>query len=271
MNDTDQPYFLSTRLYNSLLRETKTHAKNPNRAGAEHLLNPAVIRQALADGSIYGWRNIGPKSIAQIKQWLADQPPAQPTEEYMTSNPTITDIIASLTRRGFITEPNYFNAQEVQTQLDAVIEEIGEVARLLRRHRQARQDLHPTELALETTDVVIAAVCLLARSAGPHAPGFVAAKLTADEVEASRAPRLAAFRSHARSVRTDPRQQELTHGPLRRNHRSLQRSLTRRNRAHPRTLRRNRLHVRLGHTARRHQLRRRRAPLSHCPAAAREG
>ena len=69
----------------------------------------------------------------------------------------------------------------MQTQLDAVLEELGEVARLLRRQRQARQDLHPTELAIETADVVIAAVCLFAQAAGAHAPGFIAAKLAADE------------------------------------------------------------------------------------------
>ena len=99
----------------------------------------------------------------------------------MTSNPTINDIIASLTQRGFIAEPNFFDTQDVQTQVDAVIEEIGEVARLLRRHRQARQALDPTELATEAADVVIAAVCLFARSAGPNAPAFIAAKLTADD------------------------------------------------------------------------------------------
>ena len=94
----------------------------------------------------------------------------------MTSDPTITDIIDSLTRRGFLLEkPQHFDfdVERVQTQLDAVIEELGEIARLLRRQRQARQDLRlDRSLAIETADVVIAAVCLFAHAAGAHAPGF---------------------------------------------------------------------------------------------------
>ena len=74
MNDNDQPEILSTRLYNSLMRATKAQTRDERGdripPGAAHLLDPAVIRRAVEDGSIYGWRNIGPKSIAQIKRWL---------------------------------------------------------------------------------------------------------------------------------------------------------------------------------------------------------
>jgi NTP pyrophosphatase (non-canonical NTP hydrolase) len=185
MTDTNQQPALSTKLYNALMRETKTPIYHEPDCqpytDTPHLLNPAIIRRALADGAIYGWRGIGPKSIEQIKKWLGDPPPAQPTEEHMTSDPTVTDIIRSLTRRGFIRKPNYFDAERIQTQLDAVIEELGEVARMLRRARQARQALDDQALCIETADVVIAAVCLFAHAAGSRAPAFVAEKLAADD------------------------------------------------------------------------------------------
>ena len=187
MNNTDQPYFLSTRLYNSLLRgsQAQTYSEREYQPYPDtpHLLNPAIIRRALADGSLYGWRNIGPKSVAEIKLWLADQPtlpPTRPTEETMT-DPTVTDIITSLTRCGFIADPNYFDTQNVQTQVNAVVEKIGEVARLLRRHRQAHQTLNILDLNEATADVVTAAVCLFALTAGNRAPAFIAAKLNADD------------------------------------------------------------------------------------------
>ena len=185
MTDTDQQPALSTRLYGTLMRNTRDPIyREPEfqpYTDTPHLLNPAIIRRALADGTLYGWRGIGPKSIEQIKQWLGDPPPTQPTEEHMTSDPTITDIVRSLTYRGFIPELNYFDAQGVQTQVDAVIEELGEVARMLRRARQARQALDIVDLSTETADVVIAAVCLFVRTAGSRAPAFIAAKLAADD------------------------------------------------------------------------------------------
>ena len=82
MTDTDQQPALSTKLYNALMRETKTPIYHEPDCqpytDTPHLLNPAIIRRALADGAIYGWRGIGPKSIEQIKQWLGD-PPTSPT------------------------------------------------------------------------------------------------------------------------------------------------------------------------------------------------
>ena len=192
-----------------------------------------------------------------------------------TYNLSIAEIIASLEVRGFLdwsTRRINLDVQQVQLQLNAVMEELGELARVLRRHGQGRAPINHDELAVEAADIVIAAVCLFAvvatTAAGMDTDEILIAKLRSDE---ARRVRLAALRVDARTVRTDPRRQELTHGPLRRNHRSPKRPLTRRNRTHPRTLWRNRLHVRLGYAARRDQLRRRRAPLSHCPAAAREG
>lgn len=94
---------------------------------------------------------------------------------------TIMDIIWSLEQRGFIASPNWFSSSRVQTQVDAVIEELGEVARLMRRHAQGREDLDIDRLAAEAADVVIASVCLLACAVGVQADRVIVAKLERDE------------------------------------------------------------------------------------------
>jgi len=97
-------------------------------------------------------------------------------------NTSIQDIMASLARRGFIQLHSIgYDADAMQTQIDAVIEELGEVARLMRRVRQRRDVLDIDKLAEESADVVIAAVCLLAQVAGDGAPLVIADKLADDD------------------------------------------------------------------------------------------
>ena len=92
---------------------------------------------------------------------------------------TINDILASLERRGFY--GGSIDRNKAGVQVFAVAEELGEVARMLRRHEQGVQELPPTKLAIECCDVVIAAVCLLGQVAGITSSGLLRAKLAADE------------------------------------------------------------------------------------------
>lgn len=94
---------------------------------------------------------------------------------------TISQIMLSLVKRGFLPAHALFDAAAVQEQHNAVIEEIGEVARHLRRAAQRRTPLSPQTLTEEAADVVIAAVALLARCAGHEAEQAIAQKLQADE------------------------------------------------------------------------------------------
>lgn len=91
---------------------------------------------------------------------------------------TIDEILASLERRGFY---GGIDRNAAPVQVMAVAEELGEVARMLRRHAQGVQELSNTKLAIEAADVVIAAVCLLGLCAGSTAGGIVRAKCNADE------------------------------------------------------------------------------------------
>ena len=106
----------------------------------------------------------------------------------MNNNPTynvsIAEIIASLEVRGFLawsTRRINLDVQQVQLQLDAVMEELGELARVLRRHGQGRAPINHDELAVEAADIVIAAVCLFANAAGMDTDRILIAKLRADE------------------------------------------------------------------------------------------
>lgn len=92
----------------------------------------------------------------------------------------IDDITASLQRRGFYAGKVDLDAAGVQVW--AVMEELGEVARMLRRHAQGVNGLNTTKLTTEAADVVIAAVCLLAQCAGEDASTVVADKLARDEL-----------------------------------------------------------------------------------------
>lgn len=96
-------------------------------------------------------------------------------------NISVDNIMDSLERRGFIPQEPWLDVQAVQTQVDAVLEELGEVARILRRDRQGREQLDIAKLANEGADLVIASVCLLSRIAGYAASEVIADKLAADE------------------------------------------------------------------------------------------
>lgn len=91
---------------------------------------------------------------------------------------TIDQIIDSLHRRGFYTGPS---VDAMQTQVDTVIEELGEVARGLRRYRQGVAGMRDAMLGNEAADVVIAAVCLGAATCGSQLSAVIAAKLEEDE------------------------------------------------------------------------------------------
>lgn len=93
---------------------------------------------------------------------------------------TIFDIEESLRRRGFL-EDSGNPAWLCQVQLNAVIEELGEVARKLRRHEQGVLELCWPDLMRETADVVISAVCLHAYAAGNLSSQVISEKLAADE------------------------------------------------------------------------------------------
>ena len=94
---------------------------------------------------------------------------------------TVNAIIESLLRRGFIDTDHLFDPEAMQTQVDAVIEELAEVARYLRRHRQRGDPLDIDKLSKEAADTVIAATCLLTYVAGFAAPVVVSMTLAADE------------------------------------------------------------------------------------------
>ena len=91
---------------------------------------------------------------------------------------TIDDILASLSRRGFYVG---LDTEQASVQVFAVAEELGEVARKLRRDAQGVQAIDPVALANEAADVVIAAVCLLGACAGTESGRFVHNKMVSDE------------------------------------------------------------------------------------------
>ena len=91
---------------------------------------------------------------------------------------TIDEVLASLERRGFYVGLDYDRAA---VQVFAVAEELGEVARKLRRDAQGVQPIDPVALATEAADVVIAAVCLLGACAGRESARFVHNKAAIDE------------------------------------------------------------------------------------------
>ncbi len=91
---------------------------------------------------------------------------------------TIDEILASLARRGFYAGIDHDIAA---VQVLAVAEELGEVARKLRRDAQGVQAVDAVALATEAADVVIAAVCLLGACAGKESARFVYNKAAMDE------------------------------------------------------------------------------------------
>jgi predicted nucleic acid-binding protein len=101
-----------------------------------------------------------------------------------TYNVSIAEIIASLEVRGFLawsTRRINLDVQQVQLQLDAVMEELGRLAGVLRRQGQGHAPINHDELAVEAADIVIAAVCLFANAAGMDTDEILIAKLRSDE------------------------------------------------------------------------------------------
>ena len=93
---------------------------------------------------------------------------------------TIDTVLASLAQRGFY--DHHIDHDQATVQVLAVTEELGEVARMLRRHEQGVAELDPVALATEAADVAIAAICLLGQCAGEASSRFVSAKIKADEM-----------------------------------------------------------------------------------------
>lgn len=97
------------------------------------------------------------------------------------NNLTINDVVASLIRRGFASD-ELGTPMEVTIQVMAVLEELGEVARHLRRFFQGvAPTLDPVVVPQESIDVMIAAICLANRANGDRLSGHVALKLEMDE------------------------------------------------------------------------------------------
>lgn len=96
----------------------------------------------------------------------------------MTVDVSLGEIIASLRARGFAKDEATF--EDAMVQVMAVDEELGEVARYLRRVAQNRQMPDPVKLREEAADVVIAAVCLLYNIAGLEAAAAISEKLQRD-------------------------------------------------------------------------------------------
>ncbi len=96
---------------------------------------------------------------------------------------TIDEILESLLRRGFYdpTQVEFSWKETAQTQVDAVLEELAEVARELRRDRQDVVLAKKLDLAREAADVVVAAVCLLGAIAGPESSAVIVSKMAEDE------------------------------------------------------------------------------------------
>lgn len=89
-------------------------------------------------------------------------------------------IVQSLVRRGFIgLDAGSFD--DAMTQLMAVVEEAGEVARLMRRTRQGAGEADRAVLQQESVDLLITTVALAWIACGLDLGAVILAKLTADE------------------------------------------------------------------------------------------
>lgn len=91
---------------------------------------------------------------------------------------SIEEILESLQVRGF------YNGQDIDAlmiQVYAVQEELGEVARKLRRWRNGTERLDLTELAIECADVAIASVCLAGAACGDSISEVMRTKMRSDE------------------------------------------------------------------------------------------
>lgn len=92
----------------------------------------------------------------------------------------VEEIVISLARRGF-TSGMLHGHEDQATQVLAVDEELGEVARMLRRIRQGVDAVDRQQLADEAVDVLIAATCLASMACGPDLGRIISAKLARDE------------------------------------------------------------------------------------------
>lgn len=92
---------------------------------------------------------------------------------------TINDVVDSLVRRGFYN--GSISMEDAQTQVDAVIEELGEVARVLRRWRQGVAQIDMPLLQSESVDTVIASICLASFICGDELNSVVLGKMQKDE------------------------------------------------------------------------------------------
>ena len=93
----------------------------------------------------------------------------------------IDAIVLSLIRRGFLGGANAGSQSDVMTQYMAVIEEVGEVARTMRRVRQGVEAEDREALQLECVDLLITATALASIACGPDLSATILAKLAADE------------------------------------------------------------------------------------------
>ena len=91
---------------------------------------------------------------------------------------SIEEILESLNRRGFY---NGQSLDALELQVYAVQEELGEVARKIRRYRQGVEKIDLHELAVECADTAIASVCLVGAACGDDASDFIRAKMRNDE------------------------------------------------------------------------------------------
>lgn len=92
----------------------------------------------------------------------------------------VSEIVASLVRRGF-TNGLQCSVEDLVTQVLAVDEELGEVARMGRRIRQDVDQPDMERIADECVDVLIAATCLASMACGPDLARIIKAKLANDE------------------------------------------------------------------------------------------
>lgn len=93
---------------------------------------------------------------------------------------SIGDVLASLKKRGFYKPDEQATQLDVLIQLCAVVEEAGEVSRMLRRHFQRGGD-ELKNLGLEAADVAIAAVCLAGVVNGEETAQTILDKMHTDE------------------------------------------------------------------------------------------
>lgn len=92
----------------------------------------------------------------------------------------VSEIVASLVRRGFASGLQG-SVDGLVTQVLAVDEELGEVARMGRRIRQGVDKPDMDRIADECVDVLIAAVCLASKACGQDLARIIKAKLAKDE------------------------------------------------------------------------------------------